>query len=156
MTTSKAKLSSEVITNTTDAPAAAAPVQFQPKSVVLHGPGITVLQEVTVLARMGWTVDANIAPQIFAAAGTIQVVMHPGTPEPHYFNAAATTLTEEAQREQGRWERDVANEARRQIAAAAKKAADDARAKLVAEQQEALAKLVAEQAAAVAAEQATQ
>ena len=147
MTTSKTKLSTDIITEApaVPAPAPATPAKIQPRSIVLFGTGIKVLQELTVLARQGWTPDVNMPPMVFGAAGTMQIIMIPGTPEQHYLDAAAVALAEAAQREQGQYERDVAAEAERRIEA--KKVAEKLaqREALISAQREALAALVAQQ-----------
>jgi hypothetical protein len=139
MTTQKSKVSNEIITAA--APTPAAPLQVQPRSIVLIGTGISVLQELTVLARQGWKPDENMPPQVFGAAGTMQVFMIPGTPDERFTNAAAITLSEAAQREQAQYDRDVERAATRQLEAKARAVAEAKRAAMIEEQMAALAAL---------------
>jgi hypothetical protein len=144
MTTNKLKVSNDIIAPAPATPAATAPAQIQPRSLVLIGIGINVLQEATVLIRQGWMPDVNMPPMVFGAAGTMQIIMVPGTPEQHFVNAAAVTLTEAAQREQGQYEKDVAAEAERRIEAKAVAEKLAQREALIAAQREALAALEAQ------------
>lgn len=126
----------------------AASAQVQPRAITLIGTSISVMQQCAVLIRAGYYPQPDMPLEFFGAAGTMQIVLVPGTPEAHYANAAAVALSEAADREHGAYLRDVEAAAKRQIADAAKQEADRQRAALVAENLEKIAALEAAIAAA--------
>lgn len=130
----------------------ATPAQVQPKAITLIGNTISIMQQVAVLCRAGYYPQPDMPLEFFGHAGTMQIVLVPGTPDAHFINAAAVALTEAADREQGVFERAVEEAAKRQIAAAAKAEADAKRAAMIAEQKAQLVALEKQLAAEAAAE----
>jgi hypothetical protein len=137
---SKAKLVSDIIAT---APAVATAAQAQPRSLTLIGTGIHVLQQASVLIRMGWMADPDMPPIVFGAAGTMQLHLVVGTPSQEYVNAAALVVAEAADIERAAYLRDVEEAAKRQIAHAAKLEADRKREAILAEHRQKLADLEA-------------
>lgn len=119
-------------------------LQPQPRVITLIGNTISIMQQVTVLARAGYFPDPNMPVEFFGPSGTMQIILLPGTPDAHYANAAAVALEEAAQREQAQWDRAVEEAAKRQIEAAVRVEIEAKRAALIAEQRAALAALEAE------------
>lgn len=119
-------------------------IQAYPRDITVTGNFLHAMQTVTVLARQGWMVHPDVPMTVFQSNGTISVPMTIGTPEQHFVDASAVLAQEAAERVYASYQKDVAEEATRQIAA---KAEAEKAAKLVL--------LRAEQAAQLAAFEAS-
>jgi len=118
-------------------------IQAQPRDITVVGNFLHAMQQVTVLARQGYMVHPEVPMTVFQVNGTVSVPMTIGIPDQHFVDAAAVLAQEAAERVYANYQRDVAEEATRQIAANAEA---EKQAKLVllrAEQQAQLAALEA-------------
>lgn len=120
----------------------------RPYAVNIFGPTTHVLQQVSVLCRKGYMVDPNSTVEIFAAAGTMSLVMVLGDAEQAYVAAAAASVADAAALQEANYRRDVEQAAARQIKEAAETVAAAKRADLLTEQKRQLAALEAEIATA--------
>jgi hypothetical protein len=120
----------------------------RPYAVNIFGPTTHVLQQVSVLCRQGYIVDANSTVEIFAAAGTMSLVMVLGDAEQTYVAAAAVSVGDAAALQEAKYRRDVEQAAARQIKEAAEAELAAKKAALLAEQKRQLAELESEIAAA--------
>jgi hypothetical protein len=139
MTTKIAKLDSTTVI-TTGLPAS----KPKPAVVIVTGPCIPAMQQVSQLVRMGYVPDSNLPLDFFGHTGAMSITMIVGSPDQDAIDAASQTLDDARAMEAAHFAREVEKAAARQIAAAAEVAAAARRAELIAEQRAALAKLEAE------------
>jgi hypothetical protein len=144
--TKQSKLVADTIVGAETAAVASAPAATpKPYSVRLIGPTTMMLAQAAALIRShGYIPDPDTAIEMFPQTGRIAMVLVQGQPEEYAVEAAVTTIAEEAEREQVRFNRLVEEAAARQIEAAARAAAEARRASLLAEQRKQLAALEAE------------
>lgn len=119
-------------------------IYAQPTHITVTGNYIHALQEVAVLTRQGYYPSPSVPMTVFQANGTVSILMVIGTPEQAFVNRAAVLANEAAERVHADFRKEVAEEAKRQIAANAE-----------AEQAAKLVLLRAEQAAQLAALEAS-
>ena len=148
----KVKSVSTEVVGVTLAPTA--PAQ-KPYSVSVFGPTTLALQEAAVFIRAGYTPCIDTPVRIFAAAGTISITLHLGSPAQDFVDAAARTTADAVALEKARYDNDVRQAAERMIANNARVAADAKRAAFLAEQKAALLALEKQLAAEAVAEAAS-
>ena len=119
-------------------------IHAQPTHITVTGNFVHALQEVAALCRSGYIPSPTVPMTVFQANGTVSILMVIGTPDQEFFNRAAVLANEAAERVHADFRKEVAEEAKRQIAANAE-----------AEQAAKLVLLRAEQAAQLAALEAS-
>jgi hypothetical protein len=95
--TSKTAVQPEaMVTLAVQAPAVitAANAANMPAAIELVGPIASVLEQVTALSRLGFTVNADAMPTMYASTGTAIITMMHGDPNPMMVAAATQALND--------------------------------------------------------------